>query len=173
MMNNKLINVTESRRFNGMEGEVFSYVFNKKIPMEARGLEDTYTKMCAEHFINLPDETVNKLVKYTAEYVLAVIDYYGEDFYPDEEFDFDETVPCGRVLNYLEPVVLSAVASEFISVEELTPAFRLTMSFTAIADEDIEWVVRDGEILYVGEAVKASPWDPKSYEDSSNFAEED
>ena len=172
MINNKLINVTESRLFNGMEGDVFSYVFNKKIKLEAKGLEDTFTKKCAEHFIDLPDETVNKLVKYTAEYVLALLDYYGEDFYADEYFDFDEDSPCGRVLNYLEPTVISIVASDFMPVEELVPAFRLTMSFTPIADEDIEWVVRDGEILYVGEAVKASPWDPKTYEDYSNFAEE-
>lgn len=173
MINNKLINVADSRRFNGMEGDVFSYIFNKKIRLEAKGLEDSYTKAAAEHFITLPDATVNKLVKYTAEYVLALIDYYGEDFYPDEDFMFDETVPCGRVLNYLEPQVLSIMPSNFISVEEMEPAFRLTLSFTAIADEDIEWVVRNGEILYVGEAVKASPWDPKTYEDSSNFAEED
>ena len=172
MINNKLINVTESRRFNGMEGDVFSYIFNKKIKLEAKGLEDTYTKACAEHFVSLPDETVNKLVKYTADYVLALLDYYGDDFYADEDFQFDETVPCGRVLEYLEPVVFSAVSSNFMPVEELTPAFRLTMSFSPIADEEIEWVVRDGEILYVGEAVKASPWDPKSYEDASNFAEE-
>lgn len=172
MINNKLINVTESRRFNGMEGDVFSYVFNKKIPLEAKGLEDTFTKKCAEHFISLPDATVNKLVQYTAEYVLALLDYYGDDFYADEDFDFDETVPCGRVLNYLEPTMLSIMPSSFMPVEELPVAFRLTMSFSPIADEDIEWVVRDGEILYVGEAVKASPWDPKTYEDASNFAEE-
>ncbi len=172
MTNNKLINVNESRRFNGMEGDVFSYIFNKKIPLEAKGLEDTYTKKCAEHFVNLPDETINKLVRYTADYVLALIDYYGEDFYADEDFNFDETVPCGRVLNYIEPRVFSVISSDFMPVEELPVAFRLTMSFSAIADEDIEWVVRDGEILYVGEAVKATPWDPKTYEDSSNFAEE-
>ena len=172
MINNKLINVSESKRFNGMEGDVFSYIFNCKIPLEAKGLEDTFTKKCAEHFVNLPDETDNKLVRYTADYVLALLDYYGDDFYADADFDFDETVPCGRVLNYIEPVLLSIMPSNFMPVEELPVAFRLTLSFTAIADEDIEWVVRDGEILYVGEAVKASPWDKSTYEDASNFAEE-
>ncbi len=167
----KLVELYDSRKFNGTEGDVFSSLFNKKIHLEAKRLEEGYTRRSAEFFANLPEEMIRKILKYTAEYVLALIDDYGEDFYPAEEFDFDENTPYGRVMDYIEPIVLSIMDDKVFAVEELKPAFRLTLSFTPIADEEIEWTVTEDEILYVGEAANTSPWDKGTFKKGWNFAE--
>ena len=171
MIRSNKIDIYESKLFNGTEGDFYSDIFDKKIHVEAKKLEETYTRKCIEHYLGMSDEMINKLVKYTADYVLALIDDYGEDFYPDEEFDFDETKPCGRVLDWVEPVVLSVIPDRFLSLEELTPTFRLTLKFTPIADEEIEWAVKDGEIVYVGEAANVTPWEKASFKKGWNFAE--
>ncbi len=170
MINTK-IDVYESKRFDGTEGDFYSDIFNRRIHVEAKHFEETYTRKCIDHYLSMSDEMINKLVRYTADYVLALIDDYGEDFYPDEEFDFDETKPCGRVLDWVEPMTLTIMEDRFRTVEEIGCAFRLTLNFKAIADEEIEWAVRDGEILYVGEAANVSPWDENTFKKGWNFAE--
>lgn len=167
----KLIDLYPSRLFTGTEGDVFSELFNQKIHLEAKHIEEGYTRKAAELFLNMSDEMIRKIIRYTADYVLALIDDYGEDFYPDEDFDFDENTPFGRVMEYVEPVVLSIIGDKLISIEESEPAFRLTLSFTPIADEEIEWTVRGDEILYVGEAANTSPWDKSTFKKGWNFAE--
>ncbi len=167
----KLVELYPSRKFTGTEGEVFSSLFNKKIHIEAKRLEEGYTRRSAEFFANLPEEMIRKIIRWTADYVLALIDDYGEDFYPDDEFNFDENTPFIRVMDNLEPTVLSIVDDKVFAVEELKPAFRLTLAFTPIADEFVEWTVTEDEILYVGEACDSSPWDKKSYKKGWNFVE--
>lgn len=165
----KTVELHPSRKFNGTEGEVFSSLFNRKIHLEAKRLDEGYTRKSAEFFANLPEEMIRTILKCTAEYVLALVDDYGEDFYPADEFDFDENTPCGRVLDYIEPVVLSVMDSKVFAVEDLVPAFRLTLAFTPIADENIEWTVTENGVLYVGEAANTSPWDKTTFKKGWNF----
>ncbi len=151
-------NLTET--MYGIEGTLHLGMFDgdkADIDIRARNCSEEYVQRCAEMLVELSGEQKEKLLKATAAYALEYVEEYGwED--PDDEWDFTENSPIEDILKYVFPVAITITPPKECVEEDAPPAIDMELSCVWELEHGLEWMIRDGEVLYVGSYDGVSPW---------------
>lgn len=142
----------------GLEWEVCFPLFKKFIALAVDGESSEYAEQCAEHLKDLSESLVVAIclasVRYCDDFLVAI----GE---PKINFKLprDVKVQCHpRVLMVPYP----EVASE--------PVVHLELDCDWEEEHGMEWLIRDGRLLYVGAFHGEDPWSDFSEKEFWNFA---
>lgn len=167
-MKTVVINGESPRFYNAIEGVLSSDRFGCVIEIIGKRVGEEYLVRCAKAFNRIPEETLEKLYNASAEYLTDLVaDHTGE-------FDLDEycVINAENVRYMLRPEQLTAEAHDLLADEDAPAAYSVTLVFRPVPDERIEWTVRDGEPVYVGEFRGISPWNEKVRKKSWNYVRE-
>lgn len=153
----------------GWEGTVSCPLSEFDIPVSSRDGSEDYVKLCAAAFLGMSDELLDRLLRATAAYVL---ENAPDEGITDEETGecFTESSPPRDILNFIFPVRLVIKPAKELSEEDMPPAFVLEFNCCIDPDEasdGLEWAVRDGNPVYVGEYIGCDPWE--SYPGEDNY----
>lgn len=149
-------NLTEG--LYGVEGTVFSRLFDENINIISRNCSEEYVERCGEWFAELPEELITKLLSATLAYALDYVEQYGLDD-PDVDWDITENSPVSDILKHIYPVSIHIKAPKDITEDDAPPAFDMEFSCEWELEHGLEWVVRGEDALYVGSFEGSSPWD--------------
>ena len=153
----------------GWEGSITSPLSEFDIAVSARDGSEDYVQKCAAAFLDMEDALLEKLLRATAAFAL---DHAAEGGLYDEELDceFTENSPLRDILKFVCPVRLVIQPPKMYDEEEAPAAFVLEFNCDLDPDEPsegLEWAVRDGEAVYVGEYFGCDPWE--YYPDEDNY----
>lgn len=142
-----------------LEGEVFLCLFNKYVPFmveDAANIE--YVKNCANAFNTLSDDAVNRLCSACIKYCNSFLKAIGE---PIKEF-----ANVREVLALVYPSVF-LVPNPNNNDE---PCIHMELNCAWEEEHGMEWVIREGNILYVGAFNGEDPWSDYSEKEYWNYA---
>lgn len=148
----------------GWEGTVTSPLSEFDLEVSAKDGSEDYVQKCAAAFLEMSDELLVRLLRATADYAL---EHSSEDGLYDEETgcEFTEDSPLRDILKFVCPVKLVIQPPKLMDEEDAPAAFVL--EFNCDLDTDgMEWAVRDGEAVYVGEYFGCDPWEYYPGEDN-------
>lgn len=142
-------------------GKMHSKLFGREIDVMVKNADADYAEKCAEYFNNMPDKLIGELKKYTLRYCEDF-----RQFFDEESPDVPEGVTENDIFDYVVPHVLiikSRKASDKI-------AFSLEFGCCWETEHGMEWSIRDGKAMYVGDFVDMSPWyDESVYQRGMNY----
>ncbi|MGN1340534.1 MAG: DUF6985 domain-containing protein [Oscillospiraceae bacterium] len=149
----------------GWEGTMNSPLSEFDIEVSARSGSEDYIQKCAEAFLNMSGELLESLLRATAAYALEHAD---EDSLYDEETgdEFTENSPLRDILKFVCPVKLVIQPPDMLSEDDAPTAFVVELNCDLETD-GMEWAVRDGNAVYVGEYFGCDPWG--YYPDDDNY----
>lgn len=145
----------------GWEGTISTPLSEYDMAVSARDGSEDYVQRSAAAFLNMSDELLEKLLRATAAYALEHAS--GDGLYDEETgCEFTENSPLRDILNFVFPVRLVIQTTNLLTEEDTPPAFVVELNCDLDPDdpaEGMEWAVRDGEAMYVGEYFGCSPWE--------------
>ncbi len=151
----------ESRDYFGsLEGAVSCRLFKYEIPAVAKKCGEGYARRAADFVANLPESIADTLIKATLAYLIDLLDEHEGEFELPVGFYLDEDSKASDIIPWLEPQQI-VFDKGILSDEEAPPAFSMRLCFSPVPDEQIEWVIRDDTVVYVGEYNDTSPWNDK------------
>ena len=130
-------------------GGFHSALFDCDMQAMLIGADIEYAEKCADYFNNMSEDMIDGLKKYTLRYC--------EDFrrfFDEESPDVPENVTADEIFSYVSPQVL------IITAPKKPDKIAFSVEFTCRWEREhgMEWVIRDGKILYVGDFQSVSPW---------------
>lgn len=149
----------------GWEGTINSPLSEFDMEVSARDGSEDYVQKCAAAFLNMSDELLIRLLSATAAYAL---DNSEDNGLFDEEtgYRFTEDSPVRDILKFVCPVKLVIQQPDMLSEEDAPAAFVVELNCDLDTD-GMEWAVRDGNAVYVGEYFGCDPWG--YYPDDDNY----
>lgn len=142
-----------------LEGKVFLALFNKQLPFRTGNSVTTeYVQTCVSAFNNLGDEAIDNLCAACIRYCNDFLDAIGESL---EEFANPRDV-----LEKIYPSVFLVPNPE----NSKDAAFHMELNCDWEEEHGMEWVIRGGEVLYVGAFNDENPWADYSEKSSWNYA---
>lgn len=158
--------------FGCMEGVVNSPLFHKDIPTLAKKCEEVYIRRCIQYFESFHNESravLEQLLRATKAYLIDLLEEYEDEFDLGEGFTFDEDSDLNEVLTLIKPEQLVFEKLGVLTDEDAPPVFALKLCFSPVPDQTMEWAVRDGQVIYVGEYRGVSPWNEKLAKKKWNY----
>lgn len=154
--------VVDGVTFDNDEVTVFVPLFNQEISVfldsdVSTGFLD-YAAKCADALRSLPDDVINKLCEYSNVYCEDFCDAIGEN--PPEIKEMRD------ILKYIQPVsfIIEEPKDESIVI-------HLELNCDWENEHGLEWLIKDGRILYVGSFTGESPYcEAEYYHNSWNYA---
>jgi hypothetical protein len=157
-MTNKLVqNLREGQ--HGQEGEVYFALFEKYIPLfNWRKANDAYIMKCADHLNSLDETIIGHLCRASIRYCNDFLDAIGQ-----EQKHFNKP---RDVLSLIYPSSLSIPEPK----EESIPVIHMELNCEWEEEHGMEWIIKDGKVLYVGAFNGLDPWAEFEPKDSWNYA---
>ena len=148
----------------GWEGTISTPLSDFDIAVSATNGSEDYIQKCAAAFQSMDDSLLDKLLRATAIFAL---EHAKEGSLYDEEndYEFTEDSPVRDILKFVCPVKLVIQPPELFPEEDALAAFTVELNCDLDAD-GMEWAVRDGSAVYVGEYIGCSPWERYPGEDN-------
>jgi len=143
----------------GLEGESYFQRFSTYIKVYAdEEANEAYIKICAAYMNSLESNIIEALCKASIRYCDDVLKMTGQ-----AERVFSQ--PCD-VLQLIQPSSLIVPDPENGS----DPVVHLELECEWEDEHGMEWLVRDGEVLYVGSFNDVNEWGNYSVKESYNYA---
>ncbi|MDP7017186.1 MAG: hypothetical protein QGG36_15380 [Pirellulaceae bacterium] len=143
----------------GMEGVVDTLLFATEVGVFIEeGASVDYAQKCADYFNSLPDHVIASLCAAAIRYCNEALDAVGE---PLMEFRSDRDV-----LNIVYPSVLMVPPGN----HESAPVIHMELNCDWEEEHGMEWIIRDDEVLYVGQFTGENPLGDFSEKKSWNHA---
>lgn len=116
-----------------------------------------YGEKCAEAFNSLSDKTVEILCKAAKAYCLDFMESCGDDFDDDMTVPIKEDTDPREILKCIQPKVF---IPELPDEEQYKGCigYHVECNCDWEIEHGLEFTVRDGNILYVGDFSDNSPW---------------
>lgn len=150
------MNIRDIRDDKGMlVGRMYSELFGCEIDVLLGGSEIEYAEKCAEYFNHMPADLVNELKKYTLRYCEDF-----RQFFDEESPEVPPSVNESEIFDYVHPHVLIIRAPKD---SDKIIAFGLEFGCCWEPEHGMEWAVRDGRALYVGDFTNIGPWRDEKY----------
>lgn len=133
-------------------GRMYSELFGCEIDAALFGCDAEYLEFadkCAEYFNNLPEELLALLKKYSLRYCEDMRDWFDRDS-PEVPEDVNENT----VLDYVR---VSCIIIEKPKAKD-SIGFGVEFLCDWEREHGMEWTIRDGRALYVGDFMGISPW---------------
>lgn len=133
-------------------GKMYAALFDREIDVVLHGDGEDYLRyaeQCGEYFNHMPQELLSLLKKYSLRYCEDMRDYFDPD-YPD----VPEDVNVDTVLNYTRVNCLIIEQPKNSNIIGFGVEFNCDWE----REHGMEWTIRDGRALYVGDFMGISPW---------------
>ena len=166
----------ENDRYNCLEGELYSPLFEMKIRFFAKNCDEIYAVRCAEYFETITKDTMceNAELSVLADGVAAyILDLIEENDFDLGNFSFDENSPGVEIFKYLTPAALVFERFKLLDDEDCPVAFSLKMSFDPVPDEAVEIALHGDVPVYAGEYRKVDPWNDRLLKKKWNYISEE
>ncbi|MCB8887753.1 DUF6985 domain-containing protein [Vreelandella malpeensis] len=142
---------------DGVEGEVYSTLFDRFFPLLSEDAAPDFIKRCAAYFNALDESIIEHLCQATIHYIEVFLSETGE---PIIEFATPR-----EVLKLVTPSVLIVPTPEGAA-----PVAHLELECQWEPEHGMEWIVRGDRVLYVGPFNGEDPWGSFSPKAAWNFA---
>ncbi len=130
-------------------GKMNSTLFDVDIDVMMKINDYAYAERCAEYFNNMSNELIDELKLYTLRYCEDFRQFFDEQS-PD--------VPAGvterDIFNYVSPRVVLIEAPK--NSDEI--GFSVEFGCQWEREHGMEWVIRGGKVLYVGDFSNIGTW---------------
>ena len=133
-------------------GTVSSTLFGRDMDVLIYGDTErqvAYAEKCAVYFNDMPDELVRELRTCSLRYCEDM----RPNFNPGAP-EVPEGISADRILDYVRPN--SLIVSRPKQFDKI--AFSVEMSCDGEPEHGMEWVINDGQVLYVSDFMGISPW---------------
>lgn len=141
------------------EGEVRFELFNKYIQFAVEDAADIdYSRLCAQYLNSQPELVIKDLCEASIRYCNNFLEAIGE---PTKVFN-----NYRDVLKLIYPSVLLIPDPE--NGDE--PMIHMELNCEWEEEHGMEWIVRDGKVLYVGAFNGEYPWADFTEKESWNYA---
>ncbi len=133
-------------------GRMRSALFGREIDVVLHGDGEEYlqyAEKCADYFDNMPKELLSQLKKYSLRYCEDM-----RDFFDPACPEVPENVKEDSVLDYARVNCLIIEQPKDSGVI----GFGVEFSCKWESEHGMEWTIRDGRALYVGDFMGISPW---------------
>ena len=147
--------ITDIRKDSGSGlyfGRMYSQLFGREIDVALYGDDADYldyAEKCGNYFNDLPAELFALLKKYSLRYCEDMRDDFDTE-YPDVPEDVGEDT----VMNYARVNCLIIEKPK----DSASVGFGVEFSCDWEREHGMEWTIRDGRALYVGDFMGISPW---------------
>jgi len=156
-MDELIINIDSNKNWP-LEGRVYSDLFKHHINFFAEHRDVEYAKACAEYLNLFSSDLIDQLCRASIRYCNEFLEEVGE---PVIEFASIRDV-------------LKIVSPNFINIpepnENKNPVIHMDLNCEWEPEHGMEWIIRDGEVLYVGQYSAEDPWADYSVKDKWNYA---
>lgn len=133
-------------------GKMYSELFRKEIDVVLHGDSEDflyYAEKCGDYFNHMPENLIGLLKKYSLRYCEDM-----RDFFDPDSPDVPEGVNQNTVLNYAHVNCLIIEKPK----DSSAIGFGVEFSCDWEREHGMEWTIRDGRALYVGDFMGISPW---------------
>lgn len=136
---------------NRMYGKMYSELFGKELDVIIKGGEEMiqYAEKCADYLNHFPDELLAELKKYSLRYCEDMRGYFDP-----ECPEVPENVTEDTILDYARANCLIVEPPQ----DDGIIGFGVEFSCVWEPEHGMEWIVRDGRVLYVADFMGISPW---------------
>lgn len=135
-------------------GRMHSELFDCEVDVMISEAKVEYAEKCAEYFNNMPVDLVNELKKYTLRYCEDF-----RQFFDEESPEVTKDVTEKEIFDYVWPHVLIIRGQK----DSGKIAFGVEFGCCWEPEHGMEWAVRDGRVLYVGDFTNVGPWRDEKY----------
>lgn len=147
--------ISDIKDDNGfLVGRMHSELFDCEVDVMISDTEVEYAEKCAEYFNDMPVDLVNELKKYTLRYCEDF-----RQFFDEESPEVTKDVTEEEIFDYVSPRVL--IIREQKDLGKI--AFGVEFGCCWEPEHGMEWDVRDGRVLYVGDFTGVGPWRDEKY----------
>ncbi|WP_052723603.1 DUF6985 domain-containing protein [Paenibacillus wulumuqiensis] len=139
------------------EAQFFSPLFQRNVSVHLMDTETPleYAAVCAAAFNALNSAQLRQLYRYSRDYCLDFCEYVGET--PPEINQPEDILPL------IQPLALSIPSISAEEAVQTAPVIHLELDCDWEPEHGLEWLIRDGQILYVGSCEMLQEWQPESY----------
>lgn len=123
-------------------GKMYSALFDRDIDVMMKSNNADYAEKLAEYFNNMPAELIEELKKYTLRYCEDF-----RQFFDEESPEVPEGVTENEIFNY---VLLHVLIIEVPKASDKI-AFSLEFGCAWEPEHGMEWAIKDGKAMYVGD----------------------
>lgn len=148
----------------GQEGEVYFALFDKYISLfNWQGADEAYVLKCAQYLNDLDEQIITHLCEASIRYCHDFLDAIGQ-----EPKHFNDP---RDVLALIRPSSLSIPKPHVLKPQgEDVPVIHMELNCAWEEEHGMEWVIRDGKVLYVGAYNGENPWSDFQPKESWNYA---
>ena len=147
--------INDIRKDSGGElyfGKMYSELFGREIDVVLHGNSGDdlcYAEKCADYFNHMPEELLTLLKQYSLRYCEDM-----RDFFDPDSPEVPDSVSEETVLDYARVNCLIIEKPK----DARSVGFGVEFSCDWEREHGMEWTVRDGRALYVGDFMGISPW---------------
>ncbi len=145
-------------------GKLFAPLFDREIDVWIENSADfAYAEKCAEKFISLSDEMIDKFCERSIAYYRYMLEQWGDfsDIYGDIEDEINNIIPEnveGReILKYISRPHLYVFEPEGEGT-----GYIMECDCVWEPEHQLSLIILDGRVLYVGPSEGLGPWEDES-----------
>jgi len=143
----------------GLEGKVEFNLFHKTIDvLMDEHIDLEYANLCAKALNNMDEKIIDDLCQYSINYCIDFCNDVGDEEIPEFNSVRD-------VLSYISPRVLIIDVTK----EDDKIVIHLELNCDWEIEHGLEWIINNGEILYVGAFESEDGWNELSYYKELNW----
>ena len=149
-----MIRKLEKSRDYAWEGEADFPLFGEVVRVFIYDENDLeYAQKCVEELHRLPLPVIEKLCEFSIAYCEDFREYFE-----DEDIPIPEGIQSREILKYIQPssLIIKSPSDERIAI-------HLELDCDWEPEHGMEWIVLDGEVLYVGSFHGENPWRGREY----------
>ncbi|MGG3805456.1 DUF6985 domain-containing protein [Metabacillus fastidiosus] len=129
----------KTNEYSELEGEAYFELFDQNIQVYIdQDADIEYAELCITYLNSLSEELINKLCKASIRYCNEFLDDIGEDI-----IEFSKPTD---VLPYITPNTISIPNPK----NKSEPVIALELNCTWEEEHGMEWIIRNGKVMYVG-----------------------